>query len=573
MENEDGLRMLDFAIYSSPRYYRLIFSELKPAAKNGDLLSALGELKNAKILSETSDWDKIKLTKKGVEYKKLIQKLLDYEALHSPQTTGLFDYRSEQGRIAIIDLIRFIDTKLDFNGYFQYLDLPVFKSERDSKWMEIVADLKKEKEKEKGKLLKDADKEKEKDKEKVSEKEKDKDQDKEKESESETESKKQKSSDKQSDEEAQDDEEKDGFEFDLFEEGMREKISELMKKKKLKTQRDGQSIYKKITEETNTIIFNTTLIKKYLKQTGFKRPEPLFNHFNSGDPIVFTVREKTFTINFPEFMKIKKALEEHLVDYHQDENKWLSEYFNLLKVPSGGLFGVNIKDVVNFSTEQDAFLKLAVEGPIVFAGQFSAIQKLGSLKMIMIPINKKEALIIYTPKEDMIYYFTLPLEQCEFNLVSKVIMDDSFPEIYLASKRRFGRLYSYSYTFRSSFNLAEQDIAADKAEKKLMETEQKNLDEELIQKLNDLSRYSISFYIVAQTIAKKFTPKINLSKAVAIYTNGIVSFHYLSSELLLTQIQFGNIDTGAEIKRIMKNIEDSMSEILDMTGEDSDDGL
>ena len=149
MESEQGLTMLDLAIYSSPRYYRLIFSELKPTAKNGDLVSALGELRNAKIITETSDWDRIKLTKKGVEFKRLIQKLLDLEALHSPQTTGLFDYRSEQGRIAIIDLIRFIDTKLDFNGYFQYLDLPVFKSERDSKWMDIIASLKKEKEKEK----------------------------------------------------------------------------------------------------------------------------------------------------------------------------------------------------------------------------------------------------------------------------------------------------------------------------------------------------------------------------------------------------------------------------------------
>ena len=128
-------------------------------------------------------------------------------------------------------------------------------------------------------------------------------------------------------------------------------------------------VYTKITEETNTILFNTTLIKKYLKQTGFKRPEPLFNHFNSGDPIVFTARERNFIINFSEFIKIKRVLEEHLVDYQKDENKWLSEYFNLLKVPSS-LFGVNIKDVVNFSTEQDAFLKLAVEGPIVFAGVF-----------------------------------------------------------------------------------------------------------------------------------------------------------------------------------------------------------
>lgn len=553
MESEQGLTMLDLAIYSSPRYYRLIFSELKPTAKNGDLVSALGELRNAKIITETSDWDRIKLTKKGVEFKRLIQKLLDLEALHSPQTTGLFDYRSEQGRIAIIDLIRFIDTKLDFNGYFQYLDLPVFKSERDSKWMDIIASLKKEKEKEKQ----------EKEKQEKSKSWFDKD-------------KREKDAiDKDKKDSGNIDEEDDDsreFELDFFEEGMRERIADLLKSKRSKTQRDGQSIYKKITEETNTILFNTTLIKKYLKQTGFKRPEPLFNHFNSGDPIVFTARERNFIINFSEFIKIKRVLEEHLVDYQKDENKWLSEYFNLLKVPSS-LFGVNIKDVVNFSTEQDAFLKLAVEGPIVFAGQFSAINKLGALRMIVIPINQKDGLIIFTPKEDMIYYFTVELEQCDFSFASKLIMEPDFPEIFITSNRRFGRLFSHSFNFKSSFDLVEKDTELEKAEKKLIESEKKLFDEELAKTLNNLSRFSISFYMVAQTIARKFTPKIILSKSICIYTNGMVSFHSMNGDSLLTQIQFGVTEPGSEIKRITKNIEDSMSEILDIGADDGEDAF
>ena len=88
---------------------------------------------------------------------------------------------------------------------------------------------------------------------------------------------------------------------------------------------------------------------------------------------------------------------------------------------------------MNFSTEQDAFLKLAVEGPIVFAGQFSAINKLGALRMIVIPINQKDGLIIFTPKEDMIYYFTVELEQCDFSFASRLIMEPDFPEIFITS--------------------------------------------------------------------------------------------------------------------------------------------
>ena len=124
---EETLTMDDFVIFSSPRYFRLVFNELKPDTKNGDLVSALGELKQRHFLTSDSYWEKIKLTKKGNQYKRIIKRLIDLDALHVPQTNGLFDYRTEPGRKAICELIRFFSAKLNFTDYFQYLKLPLFR--------------------------------------------------------------------------------------------------------------------------------------------------------------------------------------------------------------------------------------------------------------------------------------------------------------------------------------------------------------------------------------------------------------------------------------------------------------
>ena len=121
-----SISLNEFVIYSSPRYYRLIFEEIKPKTKNGDLVSALNELKRARILSPYSHWDKIILTEpKGTSYASLIQKLLDLQMLQVPQSNGLFDYRSEPGRRAIIELIRFLAAKLNFNNFVNYLQIPL----------------------------------------------------------------------------------------------------------------------------------------------------------------------------------------------------------------------------------------------------------------------------------------------------------------------------------------------------------------------------------------------------------------------------------------------------------------
>ena len=132
---DEKLSMKEFVTYSSPRYYRLIFPKLKPKTKNGDLLSALAELKRSRFITEVN-WDKIHLTKKGEIYYKIIQKLLSSQYLNVPQKNKILDYRSETGRSVILQLIRFLSAKLDFNRYFRYLQIPVFKEE-ENEWLEI----------------------------------------------------------------------------------------------------------------------------------------------------------------------------------------------------------------------------------------------------------------------------------------------------------------------------------------------------------------------------------------------------------------------------------------------------
>jgi hypothetical protein len=137
IRNESDLTTSEFAFYLSPRYFRLIFPEYKPTTKNGDLVSALNELRAIQFLTEDSHWDRIKLTKKGSQYKKLIQRLIEINALYYQEGNGILDYRSDQGRKAILELIRFLSAKLDFSEYFRYLNLPIFENEQTQDWINI----------------------------------------------------------------------------------------------------------------------------------------------------------------------------------------------------------------------------------------------------------------------------------------------------------------------------------------------------------------------------------------------------------------------------------------------------
>ncbi len=119
------LSIEEFVNFTSPRYYRFVVNELRPTIKNGDLLAALNEMKSWGFFTPETTWEKINLTDKGKIYTKMIKKLLSLDALHVPQSNGLFDYRTEPGRRVIFELVRFLMARFNLQEYFQYLNLPV----------------------------------------------------------------------------------------------------------------------------------------------------------------------------------------------------------------------------------------------------------------------------------------------------------------------------------------------------------------------------------------------------------------------------------------------------------------
>jgi hypothetical protein len=495
----DQLTVEEFVIYSSPRYYRLIFPQYKPATKNGDLMSALGEMKKWNILTPDSDWDKIKLTKKGTHYKKLIKKLLDVEALHVPQTNGIFDYRSEPGRKAIIELLQFLLAKLDFNEYFRYLSLPIFESEKDESWMELFGQ----------------------------------------------------------------DSEQDP-EFDT-EEG-KINLDNFLKKRK-KTIKATNSIQKKFFKQSSPFKLNLSLIKKFLKKTGLNRPEPLFNHFNAAEPPLFSTHDRNFNVNFAELTKIKKLFEENVEDFSKDDNSWLADYFNLLKLPTKW-FGFKFSEFTFASKTADTFLNLAIEGPKIFASQFSSIENLGELKLIHFPINSSESFVIYNADIDIFYFFTVPTIQCNYKILSCEDQFLDFPDVYRTSKKRFGKLLSRSYTLTEK--IKERNLAAeeDKEKKKMIEEELKIFKSDLKIQITSLSQFSASFFTICSVICQKFNPNFNLNKSTCLYEKGLIKFIYIDSDTILTSFSPGNIEYGSELNKVIKKIDESMKEILDIAQND-----
>ncbi len=125
MGASNRLSIEEFVNFTSPRYYRFVVNELRPTVKNGDLLAALNEMKSWGFFAPETTWEKINLTEKGKIYTKMIKKLLGLEALHVPQSNGLFDYRTEPGRRVIFELMRFLMARFNLQEYFQYLNLPV----------------------------------------------------------------------------------------------------------------------------------------------------------------------------------------------------------------------------------------------------------------------------------------------------------------------------------------------------------------------------------------------------------------------------------------------------------------
>lgn len=496
MDSEDILTTREFIYYLSPRYFRLLFPKIKPPTKNGDLVAALNEMRADGILTRDSRWESIDTTKKGGQYKKLIKKLMEMDALYRDDSNGLFDYRSETGREVIVKLIRFLAARLNFNKYFRYLNLPVLQSEQTKDWMEIF----------------DGDAEKS---------------------------------------------------VDYLKEEGKEQLEEYISKSSGKYRRKFKSITKKISKQDNPIKLNATIIKKYLKRLGLNRPTPLLNHFNrTPEPRVFSYEDRDFYVNISMLSEYDEMFESYLEDWDTSENKWLNDYFDMLKIPAK-FFGFQKSDFNFASREVDAFLNLAIQAPRIFASQFTEVKGIGELRLIVFPINPTDNLVIYAADLGIIYYFTIPISKCNFAHKTNFFSYDDFPDSYRTSRKRFGKLLERSKTIQEVILEQKIEDEPEKTIRKELESELKELKESLKSKIKLLSHHSASFFTVCQAIAQKFTPDFDLNKAICIYEHGLLSFHYITSDTILTNVNLGEIELGKQMTKIIDKIDDSIENIID----------
>ncbi len=501
MDRKMGMTINDFAVYSSPRYFRLIFPEIKPKTKNGDLVSALGELKQWQFVSSRSHWDHIRLTEKGKHYKDLITKLLAINALNVPTINGLLDYRSELGRKIIILLIRFLAGKLDFNKFINYLHVPIFDSDGNQEWMKMF-------------------------------------------------------------------DHSQGHPVDYSSSKGRDQMMEFLKNRNRPYQKRTEAIHQLMVKQDTPIVFNQTLIRKFLEKQGMNRPAPLFNHFNSAVPQLFQIRDRKFYVNLAELSKISDILEEHIVDYKTDENQWLIDYFKLLKLPTGktGLFGFMAGEDVQYASKSDAFLNLAVEGPRIFAGQFSTIEELGDLRQIIFPINPKESLVITCEDLDMLYYFTIDSSKCIFKVTANPISLKNYPEKYITNRGdEFGKLISKSRTLDEAEIIQAIYESTDAGNKKRLQEQLKIKKYQLQQKMNDLSFMSACLISICQMITMKYNQGFGLTKCMAFFSKGYINLVDVGGmDQILTSINIAKIEYGGALKRMMQQIAKSLSELVDL---------
>lgn len=500
--SEEKLTIEEVVIFTSPRYHRLIMEDLKPETKNGDLVSALGELRQWGVCTSDTVWEKVKLTKKGQTFKKLIKKLLDLDALHVPQSEGLFDYRTEPGRKAIIELIRFFSAKLNFQEYIQYLQVPLFDKKTGTSAEEGNA-LKE--------LLKTIT---------------------------------QLSPGTQNEE----------VKIDYSNEEHRNALQNFLKRQRgsPRTKLMDQKLPRKI----RTINFNLSILRKYLKNLGINRVEPLFAHFNTATPALFRIHERQFTIQFDILEQLYKLLEEHLHNFREDENRWLKEYLTLLEVPTK-MFGLRVSDVHFTTKEIDAFLNLALVGPKILAGQFAMIPELGTLNLILFPITLQESIVISCSELDMLYYFTIPTDQCRISAQLTLQPAPAMVPMFQASRKRFqfGKvvLRSPTATELVSRNARTMNPGVPTSP--------------FSTKIDDIATYaqiSAMLFTLCELIAQKITPNIQIPRLFAVYENGLLMLSDVQEEhIVMTEYFAGKVQFGPELERLWEKISESLDTILD----------
>lgn len=499
-----GLTLEEFVIYSSPRYYRLIFEDIKPKTKNGDLVSALNEMKRARILTAYSHWDKIVLTEpRGTIYRDLIARLLELQILQVPQKNGLLDYRSEAGRRAIVELIRFLAAKFDFTNFMNYLHIPLFDSEKNTEWNNLFG-------------------------------------------------------------------EDSTLNIDYESQEGRQKLVEYLQDASKKHSKQGTMMHRTISHQNQPVQLNLKILKKFFQNFGLKRSEPLFNHFNSAIPPVFQIKERKFYVNLAELTKIKDIFAQYLIDFDTSENTWLDDYFKLLKLPTGnsGLFGFHVADEIQYASQTDAFLNLAIEGPRIFAGQFSSIEGLGELREIMFPINPVESLVISCSDLDLLYYFTIESEKCIFKIRENLLSIKNFPEKYISSRKskEFGKLVSRSRTLQEALLIQELVRETQDFKKKRIRQQLHQVKDDLHTKMENLSQVSASLITICQMICMKFNREFALTKTICIYEHGLINLVDIGgADQILTSVTMGTVEYGSNLRKTMEKIEQSLSEIVDLS--------
>ena len=510
----------EFSIFSSPRYYRFFFKEYTPTTKNGDLVAAINEMRHSNILTYDSEWENISLTKKGKRLKNIIKKLLEAGAMNIPQQDGLFDYRTETGRLIILKFLSFIHSKFNFQELIDYLDLPIFLEGKEEEnpdkdlW---------------DKLKYDGDKK---------------------------------------------DTEETWINFKGIIENIKERqvIHEKSKKIKIKNKKVVKHI------EKQPFQLNQIIVKRFIQINGLNRPKPLINHLNAESLEIFSLHNKNLLIDLFQVNELNSIFKRNIFDFEQEQSIWIREYLNLLQLPSS-IYGVKLQNNLSLSSIKDAYLNVGIEAPIFFGEQLgNMIKRLGDLQILMMPLNLDENLIIYNNFMEIggYYFFTQPISQCTIQITKQLFGQLDAPEIYITSNKKFGKLINFSKTLHDV--LQEQNLAQRKDESIEEGYSEKNLgwrrkreiskiekakikvkEKEMQDRNSSISYYSASLFSISQLLVEKMNQNFFFNKMSIVFEKGLVEIQKLSEDYLETNIVLGEIKLDKNLVKIVDKFKESMN--------------
>ncbi len=255
-------------------------------------------------------------------------------------------------------------------------------------------------------------------------------------------------------------------------------------------------------------------------------------------------------------------------NFKSEENRWLSDYFKLLQLPTGksGVFGFKAGKEMNYASQTDAFLNLAIEGPRIFGSQFTVIKELGELRHIFFPINPSESLVISCADLDMLYYFTIESGKCIIKTEINFMSLKDYPENYVSSRgKEFGKLISRSRTLEEAFQIQAIMSEENSEIRKKKTLKLRTMKENLQSKLESLSYMSASMISICQMITQKFNKEFGLMRCLCTYDKGYINFVDVGgSERILTTMNLGKVEFGPELKKTINKIEDSIEGIVEI---------